>query len=376
MQTHWQGYYLDGQTAKRHEVRIELQLFGLVITTESKTARRWPYNTIRQTQGFYAGEQVRLEREQIGKNANATEVLLIVDPSFLNALHHVTSSRITHFHKPIHRSTRVRLTIVAGLLSIVIAIGVYLWGLPVTVAAVVPYVPVFWENRLGGAIIEHLVPAEQRCETPELLEVINQIIARLTAPVSPQPYIFRTYIMDSPEVNAFAAPGGYIVLSRGLLQQTERPEELAGVLAHEIQHILHRHGTRALLHHFSTGLFFTLLLGEASGVVAFGLEGAKVLSTLQYSRGNEEQADTEGMQMLDAAEIDPRGMIGFLELLQQQENDTPDFLQYFSTHPHTADRIAKLRALAAQTQYESTALLPGYDWQKVQNICQRNERGT
>ena len=147
--------------------------------------------------------------------------------------------------------------------------------------------------------------------------------------------------MNSPEVNAFAAPGGYIVLFQGLLQQTETPEELAGVLAHEIQHILHRHGTRALLHHFSTELFFTLLAGEASGLVAFGLEGAKVLSTFQYSRGNEEQADTEGMHMLGAAEIDPRGMITFFELLQQQENNTPDFLQYLSTHPHTADRIAK-----------------------------------
>lgn len=182
--------------------------------------------------------------------------------------------------------------------------------------------------------------------------------------------------MNSPEVNAFAAPGGYIVLFQGLLQQTETPEELAGVLAHEIQHILHRHGTRALLHHFSTELFFTLLAGEASGLVAFGLEGAKVLSTFQYSRGNEEQADTEGMHMLGAAEIDPRGMITFFELLQQQENNTPDFLQYLSTHPHTADRIAKLRALAAQTQYEPTALLPGYDWQKVQNACQSKGRGT
>lgn len=374
MQTHWQGHYLDGQTAQRHDVRIELQPAGLVITTESEVAHRWPYNTIRQAQGFYAGEQVRLEREQTGKNI--TEVLLVTEPSFLSALHHVAPSRVTHFHKPARRLARVQLTVLAGLLSIVIAAGLYFWGIPAMVAAITPYVPISWENRLGAAVVEHLVPVEQRCEAPEQLEAINRIIVRLTAPVSPQPYMPRTYIMDSPEVNALAVPGGYIVLFRGLLQKIETPEELAGVLAHEIQHILHRHGTRALLHHFSTALFLTLLAGDAGGLAAFGLEGANMLSTLQYSRGNEEQADNEGMRMLDAAEIDPRGMIAFFELLQQQENNAPGFFQYFSTHPSTADRIAKLRTLAAQTQYEPTVLLPGYDWQNMQSACRSQGRGT
>jgi predicted Zn-dependent protease len=170
-------------------------------------------------------------------------------------------------------------------------------------------------------------------------------------------------------VNAFAAPGGYIVLFRGLLDLTDSAEELAGVLAHEVQHILQRHVTRLLLEHASTGLLLAALTGDVSGTVVFALEGARLLGTLQHSRQHETEADTAGLRMLVAANIDPAGMVSLFARLRTAGQQVPDVLQYLSTHPDTAQRIATLKALAAQTSHPFVKLLPHYDWQDMRRIC-------
>ena len=77
--------------------------------------------------------------------------------------------------------------------------------------------------------------------------VIDELVLTLTKALPSNPYAFRVSVVDSPVVNAFAAPGGYIVIYKGLLKYTKSPEELAGVLAHEIEHVIHRHVTRMLL---------------------------------------------------------------------------------------------------------------------------------
>lgn len=369
MQTHWHGIYLDGRTARRSTVRVHPSQDGLVITAENGDIRRWEYAEVRQTQGRYAGEQIRVERR-----GDAAEALLIDDASFLSALHRLVPDRATHFHDPARRSTLVRLTVAAGILSIGLTGWLYVWGVPALITVAAPYVPVAWEEGLGAAAVDYLIPAEERCAAPEHEAVIRRIIARLTAPVSPQPYTFRVHIADSPDVNALAAPGGHIVLFRGLLRRMRTPEELAGVLAHEMQHVLLQHGTRALLEYFSTGLLLALVTsGDPSGVAALGLEGAHILNLLRHSRQQEGEADRAGMDMLWAARIDTGGMIAFFESIQQQEHEHPGLLQYFSTHPDTAGRITALRDRAARTSHQPTAVVPDYDWRRMQTVCRSGE---
>src|SRR5438046_2895507 len=127
------------------------------------------------------------------------------------------------------------------------------------------------------------------------------------------PYPLRVYVVDMPTVNAFAAPGGSVVIFRGLLQRTDSPEQLAGVLAHEFQHVLQRHSTRAIIQHTSSGLLIAALTGDVTGPLAYGLEAARVLGHLRYSREAETEAGAEGLTMLLAARVDPAGMITFFE---------------------------------------------------------------
>ncbi|MFQ5847534.1 MAG: M48 family metallopeptidase [Candidatus Methylomirabilales bacterium] len=365
MKTDWQGHYLDGQTAARRRATIRLMRGGLEVTPENGSALWWPYPQISQTQGFYAGEVVRLERGD-----EIPEVLLVSDAAFLAELHRVAPEMATRFHHPARRRVRAKLTLLAALAVIGMTTALYLWGIPAIAGLAASRVPVSWEEHLGEAVITQLAPPSRRCTDPIRLQAIEDIMTTLTSTLPDSPYTFEVTVVNTPTVNAFAAPGGYIVVFRGLLERTEAAEELAGVLAHELQHILRRHATRMLIQHASTRLLLAALTGSGGDPAAFGLEGARTLGMLRYNRHHEEEADAEGMRMLAEARIDPAGMIAFFESLKKEGKGTPEFLTYISSHPSTGDRVARLKSLAATLDGKSVKLLPNYDWKDMHQICQ------
>lgn len=364
MQIEWHGHYLDGRTALSQRATIYLTESGLRISLESGRSFSWPYGEIRQTQGFYSGEQIRLER-----GGETPEVLLVSDEAFLISLRRFAPKLTEHLHDPQWRGKRALLVLAAAVATVGIVTALYLWGIPALAAIAASRVPVSWEERLGEAVISHLAPEQSRCEDPGRSQIIEKIMTTLTAPVRRSPYRFRVIVLDEPTVNALAAPGGPIVIFRGLLEKTQSAEELAGVLAHEIQHILKRHSTRALFEHASTGLLMAAVAGDLSGIAAFGLETARTLGLLRYSRRSEEEADAEGMRLLLAAGVDPAGMIAFFETMEKKNGEAPALLSYLSTHPGAEQRVEKLRVMAQGARQKSIRLIPDYDWQEMKKIC-------
>lgn len=364
MRTDWEGFYLDGRTPTRQWARIHVMRGGLQVTTENGATVWWPFAEIRQTQGFYAGEEVRLERGQ-----HLPEALLVADTEFLASLREIAPEAAARFHDPRRRRQRMVLTLLAGVAVVVVTVAVYLWGIPALAAVVAARVPVAWEESLGASIVEQMGKPDGRCADLERQRMIEDIVGRLAAGLPRSAYTFRVLVVNDATVNAFAAPGGFIVVFRGLLERTRTPEELAGVLAHEMQHVVQRHATKALVQHASTGLLLVALTGDVTGVMAYGLESARVLATLQYSRLAEEEADREGMKLLLAAGIDPAGMIAFFDGLEKKRADGPTILKYLSTHPRLEDRIARLQALARQAGAPRVRLLEGYDWSDIARIC-------
>jgi beta-barrel assembly-enhancing protease len=363
MQIEWKGNYLDGQSAARHDATIRLMPSGLEITTDRGTFW-WPYPEIAQTQGFYAGEEVRLER-----GGAFPEVLLVPDPAFLGQLHRVAPGLATRFHNPARRHMRARMTVLAAFAVVGITTGLYLWGIPAVASVVSSVVPVSWEERLGEAVAQHLAPPAKKCTDPTLARAVDEIMASLTRTLPDSPYTFRVAVVDNPTINAFAAPGGYIVIFRGLLERTRTAEELAGVLSHEMQHILKRHATRMLVQNASTAFLLAAITGETGDAMAFGLEGARLLGALRYSRHHEEEADAEGVGMLVLAGIDPEGLIAFFETLREDRRQVAGVLSYLSTHPSIGDRIERLKALAAGPHAAPVKLLPEYEWQETTALC-------
>lgn len=366
VQTTWEGYYLDGQSAERQRVAIRLLPHGLHAEAESGLTIEWRYMDLQQTQGGYVGEQVRLER------IDETPAFLVVpDPGFLTALHNMTPERTAHFSHPAHRTRRVTytLTLVAALATLGLLTTLYLWGIPALASLAASRVPVTWEEHLGQTVVQRLAPQERRCIDPLRVPIIESIMATLAAPLTHQPYTFRVLVVNDPSLNAFAAPGGYIIIFRGLLEHTRSAEELAGVLAHEMQHILQRHATRALLQHASTGMLLAAIRGDTGDGMRLSWESARVLGTQQYSRRIEEEADAAGMRMLLNARIDPAGMIALFTLLQEESADLPAFLSYMSTHPSPDERMQRLIALAGPRPHSTATLLPDYDWRDIDNLC-------
>jgi Zn-dependent protease with chaperone function len=361
----WTGHYLDGRSAGRRPARVRITGSGLEILTDDGGVRRWPFAEIRQTQGRYAGEPVRLER-----GGEAAEALIVGDLALLTALREVTASHRGRFHDPRRRRLRAPLTLVAGLAALGLGGGLYAWGIPALAGLAVWLVPVSWEVRLGQEIFARLVQPEDRCADPERQRVIETVLARLTHAGSTGPYQLRVTVVDRPEVNALALPGGHIVVLRGLLDLTDSAEMLAGVLAHEAQHVLRRHTTRAIIQHASTSLMVGAIAGDVSGLVTFALEGARVIAELSYSRQAEEEADVEGLRMLTGAGISPAAMIKFFDRIgpEDEVGEPQGIRRYLSTHPTGRERAAALRRLAGQAPV-TPRLLADYDWKDVKRIC-------
>jgi predicted Zn-dependent protease len=366
----WSAAYLDGRTASRQRATVRLLPDGISIATEQGLTLLWPYDAIRLTQGLYQGEQVRLEH-----GAPIAEVLFVSDPAFLSDLRASAPRLASRVHDPARRARRIMWTALATAASVVMVIAVFRWGLPAFATLAARWVPVSWEVRLGDAVVEHLAPAARRCDDPTLQWRLDELVTVLTAD-TPSPYTFRVSVVDDDTLNAFAAPGGRIVILTGLLKRTNRPEELAGVLAHEIQHIVRRHSTRAILHHASAGVLVAALAGDVSGVAAFGLDAARNLGLLRYSRSNEDEADEAGMRMILAAGIDPGGMIAFYGVLADEGAAVPRSVTYLSTHPATADRVERLRRLAEGAPPPRMSLGSADEWSALITRCRAESSGS
>src|SRR5262245_6599818 len=124
MRTDWAGYYLDGRVPVRRPARVRLTRTGIEIVPEAAAAAFWPYAEVRQTQGWHAGEEVRLER-----GADLPESIVIADPAFLEDLREIAQAPGLGFHDPRRRGRRVVYTVAAAAAIVAICAGLYLWGI-------------------------------------------------------------------------------------------------------------------------------------------------------------------------------------------------------------------------------------------------------
>ncbi len=258
--------------------------------------------------------------------------MTVSDERFLNAVHMAAGERGRHFHRPVQRKWRVSFTIFAALSIVGIGAWLYIEGIPSLANLVTEKVPVTWEEQVGKSVAERVETTNHTCVETKRIGFINHLFATLTSALPKHPYTLRMSVVDSPVVNAFAAPGGYIVVYKGLLAFTQSPEELAGVLAHEIQHVTHRHVTRQILRQASLGMILGAMTGDLNGAMAAGIQSVIILGGLSYSRTAEAEADREGRKLLIKAGIDPRGMTAFFERLRKNIPRPP---QYPNISRHT-----------------------------------------
>lgn len=170
---------------------------------------------------------------------------------------------------------------------------------------------------------------------------------------------YQFYVVNADEVNAFAVPGGYVYVNRGLIERTRNMSELAGVLAHEIAHVEHRHSVEQMERQQGANLALNaayVLLGRSPGAVdqaVVGVAGGAWFAG--HSRGAENEADATAVPLLVASGINPSGIPSFFNvLLSEQQRRSSSLEQWFSTHPLTEDRVDNTQALVSR--YSSAQL--------------------
>ena len=220
--------------------------------------------------------------------------------------------------------------------------GLLSWG----VDRAVDQIPVSWEEKLGDAAVSSGLGPE--IDDPKVKEPVQAVLDRLLTATPDQPYTMKLHIVDNEQINAFAAPGGQIVVFTGLLQETKGPDELAGVLAHELQHVYHRHGIRGMMHQLKWHLVAALVLGDVGSVQQLLLANAPKFASLSYGRSLEEEADMEGIGLLCKAHLNPQGMVDFFGVLK--ENETVRIPEFLADHPDTAKRVQSLEQWIGQHQ--------------------------
>jgi predicted Zn-dependent protease len=187
-------------------------------------------------------------------------------------------------------------------------------------------------------------------------QYLNAIVGRL-ASVAPGPrFSYRARVVNAADLNAFALPGGYIYVNRGLIDAVRSEGELAGVLAHEMAHVAHRHGTSQVTKAYGAQLGLGLLSGVLGGRDNRLGMGEQIVGSLglnalfmKFSRNAENEADRVGAQMMARAGYDPMAMASFFDLLAARQRSNPSGVaQFFSSHPSARNRSANIRAQAAQ----------------------------
>ena len=212
------------------------------------------------------------------------------------------------------------------------------------------------ETAAGSAMSQQVADQIGLYQDPVLSRYVDSVGQRLVSRLGDTPYTFNFAIVDQFEPNAFASPGGYIYISRGLLSQMNSEDELAGVLAHEISHVTRRHHVRQVGRSLGTGLL--TLPGRAVGVVSEDLgnmintpiEYAGQVYLASFSRGQETEADQYGLRLAAESGYQPLALAEALEgiertlfLLTGEEHEAT----YLDTHPTTPQRVADIHSLAA-----------------------------
>jgi beta-barrel assembly-enhancing protease len=248
-----------------------------------------------------------------------------------------------------------RVGTILAIVLLVLAVSLPLWS-----GLIARFLPRGIQVSIGDSLIGSLPPTDF-CRGDEGLAALDDVVRKLAAAAKTDEE-FRVYVFDAPVLNAFAAPGGRIVLFRAVIEEAEDPQEVAGVLAHEMAHVLERHPSQAVVQTLGYGIFGLLNPGADS----VGSEATQAIMTNHYSRNDELDADRVGVALLNAAGYDSRGLTSFFARLDAQGESIPGALEFLSTHPTGDRRRAAVEALVR----EGAPTMEAEAWKALRSVCE------
>ena len=247
----------------------------------------------------------------------------------------------------------------------IMAVALGLWfGADLLVEMAVNRIPVEWEQKLGEAAYKDFLSHQDVMKEGPAVKAVEEMTQRLAEQIPNNPYKFQVTVVKSDVVNAFALPGGYVVVFTGLMKKADSGEEVAGVLGHELNHVLQRHGLERIVKNLGIMAVVAIIVGDQQGLIGLMRQVGVELLTLKFDRAQELEADLTGLQLVYRAKIDPKGMITFFQKLSEKDEGR---LEWLSTHPMSSARADRLKAELAALPKRSPEPFT-FQWSEVQGV--------
>jgi beta-barrel assembly-enhancing protease len=351
--------FSDGRTAGGRDASASLGVSGLEVTVASPHARYvWPYASLK------AGEPLRSHAVDVLLSSPVTPgaTLFVPGSAFAAALRghapHLTASAERWRHA---RPWVLGATIICGLIALIYAAG---WSPIRSIAGILPE---SWRQRLGDQAVGSMTEGHKICSASDGVAAMVKLSTRLSkAAGTGKP--FKVVVYDWSLMNAFAVPGGQVVMTKGLIDKAQSADEVAGVLAHEMGHGIELHPETGIIRAIGLAAAVELMMGGSGGALAnIGL----LLAQLGYTRVAEHEADLQALQLLKGAGISVQGLGDFFKRVEKIEDEdgfgkAMKQFDLLRTHPPTAERAELVRR---QGSYPATPALDEASWRDLKAIC-------
>ncbi len=358
--------YFDGKTAAAHAATLAWGDDGLHISAAAVSAH-WPRDRIRRLDD---GRDAGILRLGV---ASSPDERLLLDGDDVARLAAIAPELFDH--RPARRAER---RLVIGLVAGAAAVGAAIFfGVPMAARPLAALTPLAMERNIGDAIYAQARLTFRRCEGSQearARQLLNQVADQLERHAD-SPFDVNVQMVDTFMPNAFALPGGRVLITDELVAMAESPDEIAGVLAHEIAHVEQRHVMQLIWRDMGFGLLLDAFIG-GSGVVQQAYLASGRVFQLRYGREAETQADTRAVEMMQAAGFNPGAMGRLFHRLAETtgesdlQEDQRAGLEFLSTHPDIVARAERLRALDAPA---SGPALSDEDWSAVKHFGCMND---
>jgi Zn-dependent protease with chaperone function len=359
-----EAIYFDGEYARDRAITLEALGNDLVFRGHDVPETRWSISGLHPVDPPTPGQPFRITH-----HSKPGARLVIRDEAFVQRLvaeHGHLKGGYSWLHL-----RQVAVWTVGGIIALAALAYIVMNFLPQRVAYVLPDA---WRNRVGDQVVKSLVGEAKRCSTDAGNSAKSAMITAI-ATGNPDIPPISMEIYDMELVNAFAAPGGKIIFTRGILEKADTAEEIAGVLTHEIGHVAYRHPEAQMVRLTGIQVLISVMSGSNGGDLASNV--AALAALLRYSRDAEREADAYARATMAKANIDPMGLRTFFEKIMKTEGGTVPAAKesstldkignVFSTHPGTEERIKEITPLPAG-QIPAQVMSPE-QWKALKSIC-------